>query len=415
MRFWRTLWVRVTAYALAGILTAALAALGNHFLPGKAPIDIGNDAIDSLLTIIATSMLAVTTFSVGALISAYSGATSNATPRATPLLTENQVVQNSLATFVGSFSFSIVGIVALKVGAYGAEGRAVLFIVTLVIILLIVIALLRWINQLTSLGRVSNTVTLIEEATRQAMETRLNHPFLGGREAGEARSGRAVRSTRVGYVQFVDVAAMIDICERSDFEVDIAVLPGAFVHENMVLATICSKTRDASDDDVTAIRDMFAISVGRSFDQDPRFGLVVLTEVALRALSPGINDPGTAIDVIGRQTRLLTFWSGAWERACRDCAGNPRVSAPPLHHADMLEDAFNVIGRDAAGQVDVVLRLIKALQALGETGPEAFRHAARHQLDILIERAARRIQSADDRKRIEACLKGARRLPPLPE
>jgi hypothetical protein len=58
-----------------------------------------------------------------------------------------------------------------------------------------------------------------------------------------------------------------------------------------------------------AVDKILGIIVGdvRSFDQDPRFGAVVLTEIASRALSPGMNDPGTAIDVIGRAVRLLAI------------------------------------------------------------------------------------------------------------
>ena len=122
-RLARALWVRVSAYALLGILAAMFASLGGRLLNGNVPVEVSTEAIEGLLTIIATSMLTVTSFSVGALTSAYSSATSNATPRATPLLTEDQLVQNALATFVGSFLFSIVGIVALKVSVYGPEGR----------------------------------------------------------------------------------------------------------------------------------------------------------------------------------------------------------------------------------------------------------------------------------------------------
>ena len=142
-RLRRTLWIRVSLYALLGVVVALLASLSSRFLDGWSPFDISTDAIDSLLTIIATSMLAVTTFSVGALTAAYSAATANATPRATTLLTEDEIVQRSLATFMGSFLFSIVGLIALKVSIYGAEGRVVLFLVTLGVIVLIVMALLR--------------------------------------------------------------------------------------------------------------------------------------------------------------------------------------------------------------------------------------------------------------------------------
>ncbi|MCY2449393.1 DUF2254 domain-containing protein, partial [Klebsiella pneumoniae] len=93
-------------------------------------------------------------FSLSIMVTAYGSATTNVTPRATRLVVEDVTTQNVLATFIGSFLFSLVGIIALSMGAYGERGRVILFIVTLVVIALILITLLRWIQHLTSLGRV---------------------------------------------------------------------------------------------------------------------------------------------------------------------------------------------------------------------------------------------------------------------
>lgn len=399
-RIRRTLWIRVALYALAGVAVALLASLSGQFFPGKAPVDISTDAIDSLLTIIASSMLAVTTFSVGALTAAYAGATSHATPRATPLLTEDQVVQHALSTFVGSFLFSIVGLIALKVSAYGPEGRVVLFAVTLVMILLIVIALLRWISRLTQLGRVADTISRIEDATNDAMKTRVDMPFLGGKALISTREGNPIVAASVGYVQFIDTSALNELTEERDIDIDVQLLPGAFAYDGTVLARVPFGSEPLSEDTRASIRKAFTIGTARTYDQDPRFGVVVLSEVALRALSPAVNDPGTAIDIIGRQTRLLSFWGDAWQRGTRNPANYPRISVPALQYDDMFEDAFNLIGRDAAGQIDVMLRLTKALQALTATGPEASRVAARHQLRIALDRAEDALQSPFDCQRL---------------
>lgn len=406
-RLRKALWVRVSLFAMAGVLAAALASLSGHVLPGSVPIDISTEAIDSLLSIIASSMLAVTTFSVGALTSAYSSATSNGTARATQLLTQDQVVQNALATFVGSFLFSIVGLVALKVSAYGPEGRAVLFVVTIGIILMIVLALLRWINQLTRLGRVSDTVGRIEQATSASMETRLTLPFLGGARlpAGLAAqgSGSEVRAASVGYLDFIDMARLSALADTAQCRIDIQVLPGAFIYSGTVLASVAGP--GTLPDELRAeILPAFSVTAQRSYDQDPRFGLIVLSEVALRALSPAVNDPGTAIDVIGRQTRLLTRWAEDWDRACHRPPEHPRLRVPALQYSDMFEDAFNLIGRDGAGQIDVMLRLLKALDALRHTGPEASRLAADAQLRIAQARAEAALTTPDDLRRLREAL-----------
>ncbi len=75
----------------------------------------------------------------------------------------------------------------------------------------------------------------------------------------------------------------------------------------------------------------------RSFDQDPRFGVCVLTEVASRALSPATNDLGTAVDVVGRLLRVLAAWA---EPSEADEPAFAEVLVPPLRVDDLFDDAF---------------------------------------------------------------------------
>ena len=137
-RLTKSLWFRASLFSLLGIATALIAIFFKGFVPASLPTQIGADAVDKILGIIASSMLAVTTFSLSTMVSAYSAASSGVTPRATTLVMEDSTTQNALATFIGSFLFSLVGIIALSTGAYGAQGRVVLFTVTIGVVILIV-------------------------------------------------------------------------------------------------------------------------------------------------------------------------------------------------------------------------------------------------------------------------------------
>src|SRR5690606_21774487 len=137
------------------------------------------DAVDSLLNIIASSMLAVTTFSLGVMTAAFSAATTNVTPRATRLLMEDDLTNNVLSTFIGAFLFSVIDIIVLKTGSYGERGRAVLFLITIVVVAVVVIQLLRCINHLISLGRVGTTIDRVEAPTRAALPARQEQAYLG--------------------------------------------------------------------------------------------------------------------------------------------------------------------------------------------------------------------------------------------
>lgn len=402
----RLLWLRAALFALLGGAAAALALLADRGLPWKLPFDIGTDAVDSILSIIASSMLAVTTFSVSVMITSFGAATTNVTPRATKLLMQDRIAQNVLSTFIGSFLFSIVGLVAVQAGAYGPEGRAVLFIVTIGVIAWIVISLLRWIDHLTRLGRVGETTDRVEEAAKEAIEMRLEEPYLGGRRLDDAErqvpeSAIAVTAAATGYILYVDMAALSQCAEKIEADIYLDLVPGKFAYHHTALARI--DTPSLPDDDEwdkvrKRVRGAFTISDERSFDQDPRFGLSVLSEIALRALSPGINDPGTAIDVIGRATRLLTIWAEG-DREPTEIE-YPRIHVPPIEADDLFDDAFRLIARDGAAQLDVQLRLRKALRALSQMGTDDFRRAAREQARLALKRAEKAIELDEDLQRL---------------
>lgn len=404
------LWLRASLIGALGIGAAILAAVAERYVPWKLPIDIGASAVDSILNIIASSMLAVTTFSLSVMTSAYGAATSNVTPRATKLLIEDRVTQNVLSTFIGSFLFSIVGLVVLRTGAYGDRGRVILFFVTIGVIGLVVVSLLRWIDYLTRFGRVGETTQRVEEATQQAMQARIDNPYLGGTpllDPQRERPQAAVPMTgdAIGYVQHIDMGALSGCCEDLDADIFVDVLPGTFVYGHTPLAWV---DRPVDDEALARARDViiaaFAIGDVRDFDQDPRFGLAVLSEIAQRALSPAVNDPGTAIDVIGRSTRLLITWAHGSGHVPDEGPTYPRVHVPALATNDLLEDAFMVVARDGAGMIEVQLRLLKALAALAQTGDVQTKAAAMDQARLAYDRASAALTLPQDRRRMEELL-----------
>ncbi|WP_345817531.1 DUF2254 domain-containing protein (plasmid) [Paraburkholderia sp. PREW-6R] len=405
LQFVRKLWVRATLIGALGVLAAVAAAVAERYLPWQFSGNIGADAVESILSIMASSMLAVTTFSLNIMTSAYGSATNTVTPRATILLIQDSVTQNALSTFVGSFLFSMVALVVLKVGAYGPQGRSVLFVMTIIVIALVVIALLRWINHLTLLGRVGETTDRVEEATRSAIEDRLDEPFLGGRELGDPSTQipdgcEPLHAGATGYVQYVDMATIQAEGERTGREIYVLAIPGMFVYPNSVVAWLGAPEQEADGTAKEAskrIRSAIRTGVRRNYDQDPRFGVVVLSEVAIRALSPAVNDPGTAIDVIGRQARLLSLWA----EGPRLKKGTPprfsRVHVVAISSHDLFDDAFRVIARDGAAMVEIQLRLQKTFRSLGQMGDKLFQEAARHQSGLALTRALDAMTLEDDR------------------
>lgn len=360
----RRIWFRAALFSLFSVALALLAAFVAPFIPYETSAKIGSDAVDNILGILATSMLAVTTFSLTAMVSAFSGATSTITPRATQLLVEDSTAQNALATFLGAFLFAIVGICALSTGIYGKPGRVILFIGTIFVIIVIVVTLLRWIEHLSSFGRVGSTIDRVETVAKDAIRRSDYSLAFSAAAPAPAAKGRSVYADAIGYVTHIDLNALTKIACRLDCTIDVQVMPGSFVTPVRALARL------AISDDRTdgEIRQAFTLEHRRQYDHDPRLGLVVLAEIASRALSPAVNDPGTAIAVLGSGVRVMT----AILEGRKAGTGAPdRVRLPDLILGDLLEDLFRPIARDGAANVEVAIKLQRSLGQLAWMAPSA--------------------------------------------
>lgn len=392
----RKVFLRATVYGALGVATALFGAWAKSFIPEAVAGMIGADSVGGILTILASSMLAVTTFSLSTMVAAYSAAASSATPRATTLLIADRSAQGALATFIGAFLFSVVGLIALSTGIYGDSGRVVLFAATVLVVVVITVTLLRWIDRLSSFGRVGTTINLVEDATAEAVRAHLDDPWLGATPAQGAppEGAAAIEHARIGYVDLIDVAELDALARAHGCAIHVAIRPGGFAAPGRTIAWVAG----APADDALADSIRAAVRVGdeRTFDQDPRFGFVVLTEIGSRALSAAINDPGTAIDVIGTLTRLLCRWGAVQAAPERAEVRYRHVHMPGVAAHDLFDDIFPPLARDGAGILEVGIRLQKCLAAIARCASPAFSDAARAHADAALARAQAAMAWPDD-------------------
>lgn len=389
-RITKRLWFRATLFSVLGVITALLALVFKDYVPDSLSDSIGADAVDKILSIIAASMLTVTTFSLSVMVTAYASASNGVTPRATSLVIEDTTTQNALATFIGSFLFSLVGIIALSTGTYGKQGRVLMFAVTILVIVLIIYTLLRWIDHLSKLGRVGETIDRVETATTAAMKARIEWPHLGASPypSHVPNNMTKVSANDVGYVQYIDVKSLGEIATELDCDLYMQVVPGSFVSlgEDIALMHITAAA-DALEEIQRRVLATVTIGTRRTFEHDPRFGLSVLSEIASRALSPAVNDPGTAIDVISRGVRIFSGLGAQSSKPNEPESLCKRVFMPGLQLEDMFADFFSPIARDGAGLVEVGIRLLKALGSLKRLNPEYFSEVAANHARLMVERA----------------------------
>lgn len=293
------MWFLPAAFSLAALLSIGLALLLARWAPDELPWTISQEAVQSILEILAASLLTVSVFALSTLVSALSSASSSTSPRAVPLIVGDRAAQTSISVFIGAFLFSILAILGLSAGIYGSASRLLMFSVTLAVVAVVIAALIRWIAQISDIGRVGHTIDRVEAAIGQALGRLVDHPLYGCRRPEGEAEGAAICFARLGYVQHFDAAQLQRIAEDHDLQIAVTALPGAYASPVRPLMKVVGHI---DDELASELASAFVVSDARTFDNDPRFGISVLAEIADKALSPAVNDAGTAIDVLGRLT-----------------------------------------------------------------------------------------------------------------
>ncbi|GAB4302634.1 MAG: DUF2254 domain-containing protein [Roseovarius sp.] len=381
------LWVRVALFALLAVAGAALAGLFEHRIPAGLRDRFTTGSLLPILTILASGMLAVSTFSLNVMVSAHNAAARQTTPRVHRVLLADTTTQTVLAVFIGAFVYALSAIILIRSGFYPEGAGVLLLAMTVAVVVLVVLSLLRWIDHLSDLGSMDATLAAIEDATRGCLLRSRRLPALGGvvAEAGppapsaaKADAGRTlpggaqpIAAPATGYVQFIDMRRIDALLGTAQISVRLVIRTGDYVIEGQVIG----HARGLDDTSAQELARHLTIGPHRTFEQDAGYGLLVLSETASHALSPSINDPGTAIAVICAQERLLLEWAHA-----RPQEGLPlfaRISLPDVSRESMIENAFAGPARDGARQIEVVLRLQEALARLANAPDPALAAAAR--------------------------------------
>lgn len=194
--------------------------------------------------------------------------------------------------------------------------------------------------------------------------------------------GAAVTADRPGYLQVIDLDKLVETACAHDIQILMKYRPGHFIIQDAIIAEVTPPEKlDART--VDAVRACLAFGPERSETQDPEFAVYQLVEVALRALSAGINDPFTAMNCLDRIAAALALLATRRlpSRYLRDANGALRVITDPLTYGGVVDAAFNQVRQSANGHVAVLFRMLEIVAELARREiPDAFRDALARQL-----------------------------------
>ncbi|WP_319772402.1 DUF2254 domain-containing protein [Breoghania sp.] len=350
--------------------------------------------VRSVLSTIAGSALTVLSLVYSLTLVVFTLAAGNISPRLLTRFAEDTMIQMTAGILAATFFYAVMVLQrADTVPPSLATGVAVAWSVGSIAVLIVFIhKVATRITMDEEIGRIgaslgANIDRILEEAEDE-------DPTDGKADAEDCRPegeiGRLL-AARSGYVAAVDLETLLRVASKHDLFVEVKAPPGQFSVEGCALASYVGKPTDEA---LRTMRGAFVISRQRTPEADLDFSILLLVEIAQRALSPGINDGFTAIAVIDHL-------SAAFARILRRRPPSPLTSDDQdvprvwLENADisrLLATAYHPLRRNAAGNVTVTLRLLASLQSLA--------HVARPQYRGLLASHVRLI--AEDMKAAEA-------------
>ncbi|ABC62179.1 DUF2254 domain-containing protein [Erythrobacter litoralis] len=266
------------------------------------------EGASNMLTVIAGSMIGVASTVFSITIAAVAYASGNYGPRLLTNFMEDRGNQFSLATFIGTFVYALTVLRAVRTGEETslldvnnvnemAGFVPQLSLLTAYILMAISIAVLVFfLNHIPASIRINSVLKGIGERLIADIQRLFPETSTGEVEMAAPR-GRSVAAKGVGYVQRIDFKRLERIAKAAGGHIKLGVRTGDFVHPDVPLAYW------ADDDELDDLRDdeiqqCFTFGGMRTPAQDLHFLIDELVEIGLRALSPGINDPFTAITSI---------------------------------------------------------------------------------------------------------------------
>lgn len=394
----RSIWFRPALFAFLAVLAVGLTPFVDLVVPAELVVEVEEQTVNRVLDILASSLLAVAIFSLSTMVGQLNAAAAAATPRTRGLLSEDRIAQTAISTFIGTFLFAMLGVIGIELHVYDQVGLLLIFVLSLALTAMVIVYLVLWIRQISEMGGVGEAIRRVETAASEALRKRACSPHLGGVPAVVVPDGgERIFISACGYLRSVDAAALGALTEEADVTIHLRAMPGDVVHDAHVVAVVEGELDDAQRQ---RLREAFVIGTERDFASDPRYGLTVLSEIASRALSPGVNDPGTAVDVALTGVRVLLRWRREAEAQEPEVCWE-RLHVPPLDAEDLVRAAFHPIARDGAGLLEVGLSVQDGLASLAEIEPEVLGEAATKLARTHLERARKAVGSVDDLARLE--------------
>lgn len=401
-----TFWVIPVLMTLAAITLACALVTLDEAVQDSALAQVGwiwhggPEGARALLSTVAGSMITVAGVVFSITIVALSLASSQFGPRLLRNFMRDTGNQLVLGTFIATFVYCLLVLRTVRGGATQEFVPSIAITGGIVLAVLSLGVLIYFIHHVSASIQVTHLITVVSHDLLRAIDRLF--PEALGHGASEpprpqdtplpeacGREARAVHAAQSGYVQAIDSDGLMQLATAHDLRLHVTHRPGHFVVRGTALVTVWCQ--GGLDDRVAeGVQEAFILGAERTLTQDVSFAVDQLVEVAVRALSPGVNDPFTAMTCIDRLGEGLCRLA---ERVLPsphryDADGQLRVIAEPVTFAGLADAAFTQIRQYGRSSAAVTIRLLETLAVVAAQTSRPEDRAALHHQALLIARGA---------------------------
>jgi len=385
-----------TAGALLSFVEEHVPAL-NAWIPEVLfPANQDPQVAQTILAGIASSIMTVVSIIFAILLMTLTLASTQFSPRILVSFVRDRSTQWTLGIFLGTFCFCMAALPAVRSLPHPFVPVATIM-TAMMLAVLCVGWLIFFINHISQSISVNHIVDRIARETEIVIDDLMPHPRSASEQPENAapfREGRErnIISRRSGYIRFVDIPYLVECAKSYGVQIILERRVGHFVPAGAPIMRVLEAGRVTPECEARLLS-VFDIGPARTMQQDLEFGIIQIVDVALRAISPAVNDPSTAISCIDQLSRI--FIRVASRTPPRTYLHGPphvlRVVAPWIGFEGLLDTAFEQIRHYSKSDIAVSLRLIRAFDDIAGVGLPT------RELQSLVRRAHRVVDGCEEK------------------
>ena len=382
----------------------------SKYLIEHAPRLVINDADTArvLLSTFIGGIFTLMVFSFSMVMLLLNQASNNYSPRILPGLISNKKHQYVLGFFIATIIYCIIILLSIEPtdDKYQLPGFAVLIGIILGIhVLAAFIYFIHSISQSIQINNITDNIYRVAKNRLQSL-TEKESKVKSEDTFEDTTSWNSFNTKQSGHLNDIALDSIVDLCEEADCKIDIIVAKGTFI---LVESPIARINKELNEEQQNKLHTCFGFSRSEIVQNNYVLGFKQLTEIALKAMSPGINDPGTAITCIDYLTELFTYRLKKSDKSyITNDDGEALVRLKTIDFSELSYFIYASLRQYCKHDFIMMIKLVTSLKFLLRVPSdiENSQEHIKHQIKLLLDDAEKNITNEEDLKKVKSLAEG---------